>query len=1015
MIKKVHKDKEKNNFLLQPAALRLFITAAAEEFYFANILRKANLGYFHSKLIMTTMRNILFVFFTICTLLPVFGQGVPSLVTPAEQRLKAAEQRQQLMEQSLVRELPFKNIGPSVQSGRVVDVAVNPQDPTEFYVAYASGGLWHTRNNGTTFEPRFDNQAVMTLGALAVDWESGTIWLGTGEVNSSRSSYAGLGVFKSKDGGKSWLHLGLGESHHIGRIIIHPQNPNTVWVAVLGHLYSPNEERGIYKTTDGGNNWTKTLYANSNAGGIEMVIDPLNPNHLFAATWERTRRAWNFVEAGVGTGIHESTDGGDTWKLISGSRSGFPNGEGAGRIGLAMTYQGRTPILYASIDNYNRRPKEEPEDGELTKAMLREMSKADFAKLEDKQLADYLQDNGFPRVYNTEKVKKMVADGEITPLTLVEYTESANSLLFDTEVVGLEVYRRAGTGGKWVKTHDDYLDGVYYSYGYYFGHLKVSPHDPEQLFVLGVPVLRSDDGGAKWKGINAANVHSDHHSLWINPDREGHLILGNDGGINISYDNGESWIKCNHPPLGQFYYVAVDMAKPYRVYGGLQDNGVWMGEHTYEASPRWQQSGHYGYESIMGGDGMQVAIDPRDNATVYTGFQFGNYFRLNTEDGSRKYITPRHELGERPFRWNWQTPIHLSEHNPDILYMGSNFVHRSLNRGDDFTKISGDLTHGGQKGDVPYGTLTAIHESPMRFGLLYAGSDDGRVHVSKDGGYSWEDISAGLPADMWVSRIQASKYQEGTVYLCLNGYRWDNWNAMLFRSTDYGKNWSIIGRNLPQEPINVVKEDPENEQLLYVGTDHGAFVSFDQGKTFMGLQNGLSGAPVHDIVVHPREGDLIIGTHGRSLYLGSAKELQKMTPDLMAEKIHLFALADTRRGRSWGSDNWYERTPPKLTLPVYASSGGTATISVYAGKDDLRLHSSTQKVQRGLQYLEYDYTYSSEVVADYLKYLEGQLEEDDSLPELKAADDGNYYLQAGKYKLVIELNGASSEQNFELK
>ncbi len=961
------------------------------------------------------MRNLLVVLFTICAWAQVQAQGVPSLVTPADQRIKAAEERAQLQDQSLVRQLPFKNIGPSVQSGRVVDVAVNPNKPTEFYVAYASGGLWYTNNNGTTFEPRFDNEAVMTLGALAVDWDSGTIWLGTGEVNSSRSSYAGLGVFKSKDGGASWMHVGLSESHHIGRIILHPSNPNTAWVAVLGHLYSPNEERGIYKTTDGGNNWSKVLYANTNAGGIEIVIDPKNPDHLYAATWERTRRAWNFVESGVGSGIHESTDGGDTWKLVSGSKSGFPNGEGAGRIGLTMAYQGRTPILYASIDNYDRRPAEEPEEGVLTKAMLRDMSADAFAKLDDTQLKGYLQDNGFPRKYNVKKVKKMVADGEITPLTLVEFTESANSLLFDTEVVGLEVYRMAGKGGKWVKTHDDYLDGVYFSYGYYFGHIKVSPHNPEQLYVLGVPVLRSDDGGATWKGINAANVHSDHHSIWINPALDGHLILGNDGGINISYDNGDNWIKCNHPPLAQFYYVAVDMAKPYNVYGGLQDNGVWMGAHTYEASPRWHSSGWYGYRSIMGGDGMQVAVDPRDNVTVYTGFQFGNYFRLNTDNGDRKYITPRHELGERPYRWNWQTPIHLSEHNPDILYMGSNFVHRSLNQGDDFEKISEDLTHGGQTGDVPYGTLSAIHESPLRFGLLYAGSDDGRVHVSKDGGHEWEDISDGLPQDMWVSRVQASQYEEGRVYLCLNGYRWDNWNSMLFRSDDYGQSWTIIGRNLPQEPINVVKEDPENDQLLYVGTDHAAYVSFDQGTTFMGFQEGLSGAPVHDIVVHPRDGDIIIGTHGRSLYLASAKQIQGMTSEVIASTIHLFDVDGTRRGRSWGADNWYERMPPKLTLPVYAVADGTATISVHVGEDDLTLNSYEVQVNRGLQYLEYDYTYTKDAWPKYRQYLEGELEDDETLPDMEVADDGKYYIYSGNYKVVIKMNDASSEQSFELK
>lgn len=960
------------------------------------------------------MRYLIFCFFAISILTNGYSQGVPSLVTPAEQRLQAVEQRKKMRDNSLVKHLPFTNIGPSVQSGRVVDMAIHPEDPTQFYVAYASGGLWHTNNNGTTFNPLFDQQDVMTLGAVAVDWKSNTVWVGTGEVNSSRSSYAGLGVYRSTDGGKSWQHRGLPESHHIGRIIIHPTNPNTVWVAVLGHLYSPNAERGIYKTTNGGESWEKTLFVNNNAGGIEMVIDPMNPEHLYAATWERTRRAWDFTEAGSGSGIYESTDSGSSWSFISGPKSGFPSGEGAGRIGLAMGYQGRTPILYASIDNYNRRPKETDEEEGLTKDALRSMSKVDFAKLPEKQLQEYLRQNDFPKEYNIKKVQQMIADAEITPLTLVEYTESANSLLFDTEVVGLEVYRMVNNSKKWSKTHDDYIDGVYYSYGYYFGLIKVSPRDANKIYIMGVPVIRSDDGGTTWQGINGANVHSDHHALWISPDRDGHIILGNDGGINISYDDGENWIKCNHPPLGQFYYVAVDMAKPYKVYGGLQDNGVWMGDHTYEPSTRWQQTGQYPYEMIMGGDGMQVAVDIRDNATVYTGFQFGNYFRLNTQTDDRAYITPKHDLGERPYRWNWQTPIHLSEHNQDILYMGSNFVHRSLNQGEDFTIISPDLTHGGQKGDVPYGTLSAIHESPLRFGLLYAGSDDGRVHVSKDGGFQWEDISAGLPADMWVSRVQASKHQEGRVYLSLNGYRWDNWNAMLFRSDDYGKTWEIIGRDLPQEPINVVKEDPEVENMIYVGTDHGAYLSLDNGATFHAFFEGLAGAPVHDIVIHPRDKDIIIGTHGRSLYRASARELQALTNEVLAEAVHLFKIDNQRRGRSWGQDSWSRDNVPSLNLPVFASQSGKAQVSIQA-EDGPVLRTYSVNLDKGLQYATYDFTYGKDAWPAYHQYLEKNLEKDESLPEMEPADNGKYYLLPGKYKVTFKMNDQMSEQGFEIK
>lgn len=945
----------------------------------------------------------------------IFAQSKPHLVTPANQRLAAAQQRAQMQQNSILAEWPLENIGPSVQSGRVSDISVHPNDPSHFLVAYASGGLWKTTNNGTTFEPLFDRQDVLTMGAVAADWQRNVIWVGTGEVNSSRSSYAGLGLYRSTDGGQSWEHRGLSESHHIGRIILHPDDPNTLWVAVLGHLYSGNPERGIYKTTDGGDSWEKVLFVNNDAGGIELVLDPRDSDHLYAATWERSRRAWNFVESGTGSGIYESVDGGVNWQLLTGPDKGFPNNEGAGRIGLAYTYNGDIPVLYASIDNYNRRPKKDKEDNRLTKARLRIMTAADFADVSTAKLKAYLQKNGFDKKYTPEDIQEMVQNGEISPKTLVEYTESANSLLFDTEVVSLEVYKLDASSKKWERTHEDYIDRVYNSYGYYFGQLRVSPHDPNQLFSMGVPIIRSDDGGANWKSLMRENVHGDHHALWLNPQRAGHLILGNDGGINISYDNGANWIKCNHPPLGQFYYVAVDMAKPYKVYGGLQDNGVWMGNHEYSASPRWQQSGQYGYEMIMGGDGMQVAIDTRDNVTVYTGFQFGNYFRMNTQTGQRKYITPKHDLKERPYRWNWQTPIHLSEHNPDILYMGSNFLHRSLNRGDDFEKISEDLTLGGQSGDVPYGTLTTIHESPLRFGLLYVGSDDGLLHVSKDGGYSWENISSQIPPDMWISRVQASSHQEGRVYVVLNGYRWDNWEAMLMRSDDYGQNWTILGRDLPQETLNVVKEDSKNEELLYVGSDHGAYVSLNGGQTFSPLVKGLAGAPVHDIVVHPRDGDIIIGTHGRSLYLGSAREIQQLNGDVLTEAIHLFEIESMRASSRWGNASWYSNAEDiTLQLPIYCQENGTVDVVITA-KDGPIVQRFSQSAAKGLQYLHYDLTVDKKQVADYQAHLRSSQEEDELPAKVKAADNGLYYLQTGTYIISVTKDGVQQEKEWELE
>ena len=938
--------------------------------------------------------------------------------TSAEQRIKSFEQRKALTENSIVNGIEFSSIGPTVFSGRVVDFAVSPTDPSHFYVAYASGGLWKTENNGITFTPLFDTEMVMTIGDIAVDWNSNTIWVGTGEVNSSRSSYSGTGIFKSTDGGKSWQHAGLGDTHHIGRIVLHPSNPNIAWVAALGHLYSPNKARGVFKTTDGGKSWAHTLFVNEDAGAVDLVIDPGNPNTLYAASWERTRRAWNFTESGAGSGIYKSTNGGKSWKLLTDAKSGFPTGEGVGRIGLTIgKYKGKT-VLYASLDNYFRKPKEKEEEEEteaLSKDDFRDMSKAGFLKLDQKDLQTFLSSNRFPRKYNAEKVLEMVKNDEISPVSLVEYLEDANSLLFDTDVIGLEIYRSDNEGRSWNKTHDDYLDGVYYSYGYYFGTIAVSPQDENKIYMLGVPVLRSDDGGKTFQSINGDNVHSDHHAIWANPNRAGHLILGNDGGVNISYDDGENWNKCNSPALGQFYYIAVDMAEPYNVYGGLQDNGVWKGPNTYRAGTRWHGSGKYPYEAIYGGDGMQVAVDTRDNATVYTGSQFGFYSRLNLKTGARAFITPRHDLGERPLRWNWQTPIHLSSHNQDILYMGSNKLHRSFDQANNFEAISEDLTKGGKKGDVAFGTLTTIHESPLKFGLIYTGSDDGLIHVTEDGGNSWNKITENLPEDMWVSRIQASKYEEGRVYAVLNGYRWDDFTPYLFVSEDYGTNWTALGKDLPMEPLNVVKEDPHNPEILYVGSDHGLYVSLDRGESFMLMNNGLPAAPVHDVVIHPRDKDLLVGTHGRSIYKGSAKELEQLTKEVLAENLKIFDISDVNHSSAWGRQrvSWADAIEPEIKIPVYSKTASMVKVSIQT-KDGLELKSFAADCSKGLNYFSYDLTLSEEFLTEYIISLNEKRKKDQDEIKVKPADNGKIYLLPGDYKVKISIGETESEGNLKV-
>src|SRR6187399_1382526 len=386
--------------------------------------------------------------------------------TPANKRMESLSQRKELTDNSWFNHLAFQNIGPTVFSGRVVDVDVNPSNPIEMYVAYASGGVWYTNNNGTTFTPIFDSQATITIGDIAVNWSANIIWVGTGENNSSRSSYSGIGIFKSNDKGKTWKHMGLDESQHIGRILLHPVNPNIIHVACLGSLYSDNVNRGVYTTYDGGVTWTKTLYVNPTAGAVDLTMDPNNPNVLFAAIWERTRRAWNFTESGAGTGIYKSTDSGKSWELLTNDASGFPRGVGAGRIGLDCVRIKNETVLYAVIDNQDMRPGEEPKTDDLTKEQLRTMSKEVFLALEEDKLKTFLEDNGFPEKYTVDTVKSLVKTDKIKPVTLVEYLEDANSLLFDTQVIGAEVYKSMDGGITWTKTHNTYLDNLFNTYGY---------------------------------------------------------------------------------------------------------------------------------------------------------------------------------------------------------------------------------------------------------------------------------------------------------------------------------------------------------------------------------------------------------------------------------------------------------------------------------------------------------------------------------------------------------------------
>lgn len=850
--------------------------------------------------------------------------------------------------------LDIRNIGPSVMSGRVVDVAVVVDT---MYVAYATGGLWRSINQGNTFEPLLDE--ACKLGAVAAH-PNGRLVVGSGEANSSRSSYAGTGVWISENHGQTWRHAGLEQARHIGRVAIHPQNPDIIYVAALGELYTPNQGGGVYKSEDGGTTWQRVLNVPGKrsgevVGAVDLVLDITQPEHILAATWDRTRRAHDFLEGGPGSGIWETLDGGATWSRIS-SREGFPEGAGTGRIGLALHPNSGT--LYAYLDNQDDRPEDERggDDGShgddnpseprhgLTRDDFLDMSPQTFQALDDSLLAAFLSEEGFAEADSASSVKARVRAGELKPRALYDYLTDGNAAMFDTHIIGPELYRinlREGNSGTWQRTHEDWLDDVCYTYGYYFGMVAADPSDPNVVYIGGVPLLKSIDGGQTFESIGAPNVHADHHKLWVNPRQPNHLINGNDGGINISWDGGESWTKCNSPAVGQFYAVEVDDATPYRVYGGLQDNGTWVGPSTYTPSAGWQQSGHYPYTSLGGGDGMQIEVDRRTNEVVYTGSQFGWYTRTDQTSGDRHSLRPMHTLGETPLRWNWQTPILLSKHQQDVLYMASNKVHRSLNQGNDWETLSPDLTHGGRAGDVPFGTLTTLAEHPKKFGQLAVGSDDGRVHVTLDGGHVWQELNLPVATSwgkgnerrhMWVSEVMWSHHDQDLLVIALNGYRNDDNSPHVYATTDLGKHWESWGENLPVQPVNALVESADRKGWWFVGHDGGACMTVDGGAHFSSLL--LPHVPVHDLVIQERENELIIGTHGRSLYVLDLQPLLDLpgTPEAWASRDLSFTqdVWTVERSEHWGERSWAwgDVREGKAEMWVWSPQEGVATMRV---------------------------------------------------------------------------------------
>ncbi|MGB3590965.1 MAG: glycosyl hydrolase [Nonlabens sp.] len=917
---------------------------------------------------------------------------------------------ERMSRESLFKNLKFDNIGPTIMSGRVVDVDVNPRNPVEMLVAYASGGLFHTTNNGNSFTPLMYNAPTVNLGDIAVDWEKKTIWAGTGENNASRSSYAGIGLLKSTDWGETWSNPMLMDSHHIGRIVLNPDNPDHVVVAVTGPLYSASAARGIYVTKDGGSSWRKTLYVDDITGIIDLVQTPGKFDTLYASSWQKDRKAWNFTGNGAGSAIYKSTDAGETWSKITIPASGFPTGSGVGRIGLAV-YDDN--IVYAIHDSQFRREKESGKsDNAFAKAGTQEslskddfkaMTKADFLGLNDKRLNTFLKQNGFQEKYRAQNVKNMVRAGDATPADVAKYLETANTQLFDTPVKGAELYRSNDGGKSWSKTHKGQIEDVFYSYGYYFAQVRVDPADANHVYVMGVPIVKSDDGGKSFTSISRENVHSDHHALWVNPQMRGHLINGNDGGLNISYDEGESWVKNNSASVGQFYAINYDLEKPYNVYGGLQDNGVWVGANNARNDRGWMQNGNYPWEFIMGGDGMQIQIDQRDSDIVYTGYQFGNYYRLNRKTGDRSYIQPKHDLGESPYRFNWQTPILLSSHNQDILYLGGNKLHRSMNRGDDWTSISGDLTQGPKDGNVAYGTLTTISESPLQFGLIYTGSDDGLIQITRDGGASWKPVKGNWPANLWVSRVVASQHELGTVYATLNGYRWDDFMPYVFKSTDYGNTWINMGTDLPASPVNVIIEHPQNEAVTFVGTDNATYIHNNNSGWAL-LNNGMPPVAVHDLKIQPESNDILVGTHGRSIYKANLDALELMK-DGSDNQLKLADISSIKASTSYGGKRTWSNTvyEPRVELAYYSPVTQKVSMEVL-NQEGKVLQAITLEADAGLNF----HTYDATIASNKLKRLEKS-----QRPE--AGDNGKFYLPEGSYQIKITAGRETTSKAFEVK
>jgi photosystem II stability/assembly factor-like uncharacterized protein len=818
----------------------------------------------------------------------------------------AADASAQALDPNLLKSFTYRSIGPTRQSGRFVDFAVPEQEPYTFYAATGSGGLWKTKNNGITFEPLFDHENIFSIGDIAVaPSDPNVVWVGTGEANNSRSTYWGDGVYRSGDGGKTWQNMGLKESHHIGRVVVHPQNPDVVYVAALGHLYTENPERGLYKSEDGGKTWKKVLnivIGGRNIGVVDVAMDPMNPEVLYAAAYDRLRRAWTYMLGGPGSGLHKTTDGGVTWKKLVG---GLPAGI-LGRIGVAV-FAKNPKVLYACVENANKPGMPE---GERWQEIL------------------------------SGKSSRGMIDGE--------------------------VYRSDDAGENWRKVSPE-KQSIGGAPGYYYGQVIIDPADDRVVHVLSARSWGTKDGGTTWQS-RPLNFGGDDHALWIDPKDSNHLLLGYDHGMGVSYDGGRNWHHPDALPLAQFYAVGLDMAYPYNVAGGLQDNGSVMGPGTKRGGGPIHLED---WQTVGGGDGMYNVFDQKTNRYLYNESQFGPLQRIDLQTGERKNIAYQNK--RRDLRWNWCAPILVSPHDSDVIYHGGNILTKSTYRGENWEEVSPDLTTndparlaGGKGGDgnIQFCTITTIDESPLEAGVLWAGTDDGNVWVTRDGGKNWAKLNdriGGNPG-YWVSRVTASPNRPGSAYLSYTGYREDDFRPFLFKTTDYGQTWVSIAGNLPGEPVNVIREDWKNPDLLFVGTEFAAYFSIDGGQTWSRLMGDMPTQPIHDLQVHPREGDLVVATHGRGIFIADITLFRELSAAVLTKNIHLFSIeskvrwVNNRNPHSSSSNYNGQSEPGGIVVNYYlkARVDGGVKMTVFQG--DRPVNEITAKNEPGIQSVVWDMT-----------------------------------------------------------